>query len=46
EATLSAEPAFAEVGEVVRQIKEKSDPVSVPLLVVLGERLHKALTRR
>ncbi|MBI5367036.1 MAG: NAD-glutamate dehydrogenase [Planctomycetes bacterium] len=45
EATLKREAAFAEVGVAVTRIKEKNAPVSVPMLVVLGERLHKALAR-
>ncbi len=44
--TLKREPSLTQVGEEIARLHANpSDPVPVSLLVVMGEKLHKAVTR-
>ncbi|MBL4753030.1 MAG: NAD-glutamate dehydrogenase, partial [Flavobacteriales bacterium] len=43
---LSRDPSIAQVGEEIAKLHANPlDPVPVPFLVVMGEKLHKAVTR-
>lgn len=45
DATLKKDPAFNSVGQDIQRLLATNAPVSISVMVVLAERLHKALVR-